>query len=148
MDTNLQPHNPATPTGSRPCNKPHSPSCQLIHQLMYQPHLPHNYPCRMQVYEPYLPAPMQCMQCFLHWRNPQLSLSDHMNGHCFTTTVSNPALPVAIHTQSHQIPFQDCWSVSNIHKLPDSTPGHIHRQFEIAYQLVLQSHHTPGLNIR
>ena len=26
------------------------------------------------------------------------SLSDRMNGHCFTTTVSNPDLPVAIHT--------------------------------------------------
>ena len=77
-----------------------------------------------------------------------LSLSDRMNGHRFTTTVSNPDLSVAIHTQSHQIPFQDCWSVSNIHKLPDSTPDYIRRQFEIAYQLVLQSRHIPGLNIR
>ena len=76
-----------------------------------------------------------------------LSLSDRMNGHRFTTTVSNPDLPVAIHTQSHQITFQDCWSVSIIHKLPDSTPDHICRHFEIAYQLLLQSYHTPGLNI-
>ena len=53
--------------------------------------------------------------------------------------IPNPDLPVAIHTQSHQIPFQKCWSVSVIHKLPDSTPDHIHRQFETAYQLVLQS---------
>ena len=104
--------------------------------------------CRLQINVPYLPAPMQCMQCFLHWRNPLLSLSDRMNGHCFTTTVSNPDLPVAIHTQSHKIPFQDCWSVSIIHKLPASTPDHIRRQFEIAYHLVLQSRHTPGLNIR
>ena len=29
------------------------------------------------------------------------SLSDRMNGHQFTTTVSNPDLPVAIHTQAH-----------------------------------------------
>ena len=50
-------------------------------------------------------------------------------------------------TQSHQIPFQDCWSVSVIHKLPDTTPDHIHRQFETEYQLVLQSRHDPGLNI-
>ena len=76
------------------------------------------------------------------------SLSDCMNGHRFTTTVLNSDLPVAIHTQSHQILFQDCWSVSTIHKLPDSTPDHIRHQFEIAYQLVLQSRHTPGLNIR
>ena len=34
---------------------------------------------------------------------------------------------------------QKCWSVSVIHKLSDSTPGHIRRQFETAYQLVLQS---------
>ena len=30
--------------------------------------------------------------------------------------------PVTIHTQSHQITFQECWSASIIHKLPDSTP--------------------------
>ena len=85
---------------------------------------------------------------FFYIGETRRSLSDHMNGHSFTTTVSNPDLPVAIHTQSHQIPFQDCWSVSIIHKLPDSTPDHIRHQFEIAYQLVLQPRHTPGLNIR
>ena len=52
------------------------------------------------------------------------------------------------YTQSYQISFQDCWSDSIIHKLPDSTPDHISHQFEIVYQLVLQSHRTPGLNIR
>ena len=69
------------------------------------------------------------------------SLSDRMNGYQFTTTVSNPDLPVAIHTQSHHIPFHECWSVSVIHKLQDSTPNHIRRQFETAYQLILQSRH-------
>ena len=44
-----------------------------------------------------------------------------MNGHRFTTIVSNQDLPISIHTQSHQILFQDCWFVSVIHKLPDST---------------------------
>ena len=57
-------------------------------------------------------------------------------------------LPVAINTQSHQIPFQEYWSVSVIHKLPDFTPDHIHRQFETANQLVHKSRHNPGLNIR
>ena len=50
-------------------------------------------------------------------------------------------------TQSHQNPFQECWSVSVIHKLPNSTSDHIRHQFQTAYQLLLQSHHTPGLNI-
>ena len=113
-------------------------------QLMYQPHLPHNYSCLLQVYEPSLLAPMQCF----YIGETCCSLSDRMNGHRFTTTVLNPDLPVAIHTQSHHIPFQECWSVSIIHKLPDSTPDHIRHQFEIAYQLVLQSRHTPGQNIR
>ena len=66
-----------------------------------------------------------------------------MNWHHFTTTVSNPDLPVTIHTQSHQIPFQEYWSVSVVHKLPDSTPDHIPRQFETAYQLILKLCHTP-----
>ena len=91
---------------------------------------------------------LECTECnaFYIGETP-CSLSDHMNGHRFTTTVSNPDLPVAIHTQSHQIPFQKCWSVSVIHKLSDSTPDHIRCHFETAYQLVLQSRHNPGLNI-
>ena len=92
---------------------------------------------------------LQCKECSaLYIGEIHRSHSNHMNGHCFITTVSNPDLPIAIHTKSHQISFQHCWSVSVIHKLPDSTPDHICRQFEIAYQLVLQSRHTPGLNIR
>ena len=82
---------------------------------------------------------LKCTECNAFYiGETRCSLSDHMNVHRFTTTVSNPDLPVAIHTQSHQIPFQECWSVSVIHKLPDSTPDHIRRQFETAYQLVLQ----------
>ena len=50
------------------------------------------------------------MQCF-YIGETRRSLSDCMNGHSFTTTVSNSDLLVAIHTQSHQIPFQDCCSV-------------------------------------
>ena len=76
------------------------------------------------------------------------SLSDRMNEHSFTNTFLNPDLLVAIHIQSHQITFQDCWSVSIFNKLPDSSPDHIFRQFEIVHQYVIQSHHTPGLNIR
>ena len=87
---------------------------------------------------------LQCNVCEAFY----IGETHRMNGHRFTTTVPNSDLPVVIHTQSHQIPFQDCWSVSIIHKLPDSTPDHIRRQLEIAYQLVLQSRHTPGINIR
>ena len=83
---------------------------------------------------------LQCTECNAFYIGETCRfLSDRMNGHRFTRTVSNPDLPVAIHTKSSQIPFQECWSVSVIHKLPDSTPDHIRRQFEIAYQLILQS---------
>ena len=62
---------------------------------------------------------------------------------CGQTTVPYPDLPVVIHTQSHQITFQETWSVSVIHKLPNYTREHILCQFETLYQLILQSHHTP-----
>ena len=78
---------------------------------------------------------------------PHYSVSEHMNGHRFITTVSNPDLPVAIHIQSHRISFQECWSVSVILKLPNSTPNHICCQFETAYQLILQSWHTTRFNM-
>ena len=62
---------------------------------------------------------LQCTECNAFYiGETRRSISHHMNGHRFTTTVSNPDLPVAIHTQFHQIPFQECWSVSVIHKLP------------------------------
>ena len=32
-----------------------------------------------------------------------------------------------------------CGWVPVLHKLPDAIPNHVHRQFEMAYQLVLQS---------
>ena len=88
---------------------------------------------------------LQCTECNAFYiGETRCSPSDCMNGHQFTTMISNTNLPVAIHTQSHQIPFQECWSVSVIHKLPASTLDHICRQFETAYQLVIQSRHTPG----
>ena len=66
---------------------------------------------------------LQCTECNAFYiGETHRSLSNHMNGYWFTTMVSNPDLPVAIHTRSHQIPFQKCWSISVIHKLPDSTP--------------------------
>ena len=58
---------------------------------------------------------LQCTECNAFYiGETHRSLSDHMNGHRFTTMVSNPDLPVVIHTQSHQIPFQECWFVSVI----------------------------------
>ena len=131
VDTSLRPHNPASSFTSSCTNLSYPitthADCKSMN-LIYQ---------------------FQCnVSSAFYIGETRRSLSDRMNGHRFTTTVTNPDLPIAIHTQSHQIPFQDCWSVSIIHKLPDSTPDHIRLQFEIAYQLVLQSRHTPGLIIR
>ena len=110
-----------------------APSCQLLHQLL---HL-------NLIYQ------LQCTESNAFYTGEtHRSLSDRMNGQRFTIMVSNPDLPVGIHTQSHQIPFQECLSVSVIHKLPYSTPDYICRQFEAAYQLILQSQHTPSVKIR
>ena len=87
---------------------------------------------------------LRCTECNAFYIGEiHSSLPNRMNGHRFITTVSNSDLPVAIHTQSHQIPFQGCWSLSVVHKLADSTPDHIHRLFETAYQFILQSCHIP-----
>ena len=74
-------------------------------------------------------------------------LSKCVNGHRSTGTVVNSDLPVPIHTQSLQLPFQECWSIRVIHKLPEATPNHIRRQYKMAYQLVLKSHQFPGISI-
>ena len=138
----------ATPTDSRPWNRLRCKTCPIHHpansftssrtNVTYPITTHANCKSINLIYQ------LQCTECNAFYiGETRRSLSDHMNGHWFTATVLNPDLPVAIHTQSHQIPFQECWSVSVIHKLPDSTPNHIRRQFEIAYQLLLQSWHTP-----
>jgi hypothetical protein len=39
-------------------------------------------------------------------------LSKRVDGHRFTCMVVNVDLPVPIHTQFHQLPFQECWGLS------------------------------------
>ena len=48
-------------------------------------------------------------------------LLKRVQGHRSTCTVVNSDLPVSIHTQSHQLPFQECWSIHVIHKLLGAT---------------------------
>ena len=48
----------------------------------------------------------------------------------------SPPQSVALHKQSHKIPFQDFWSVSVLHKLPEATLDRISHQFEITYKLL------------
>ena len=74
--------------------------------------------------------------------------SKPVNGHRFTCTVVNFDLPVPIHTQTHQLPFQECWSVRVIYELLDAIPDHVRGKFEMVYQLVLKSHQFPSINIR
>ena len=83
---------------------------------------------------------LQCTECNAFYiGETRHSLSDRMYGHRFITTLLNPDLLVAIHTQSHQIPFQECWSVSVIHRNYQTSP-----QTTSAANLKL---HTPGLYI-
>ena len=132
------PHRSATPTGSQPCNRPRCKTCPIHHPANSFTSSCTNvtYPitthakCKVMnlIYQ------LQCTECNAFYiEETHRSLSDRMNRHWFTNTVLNPDLPVAIHTQSHQIPFQECWSVSVIHKLPDSTPDHIRCQFETVH---------------
>ena len=58
----------------------------------------------------------------------------HVNEHHSTCTVVNSDLSAPIHTQSHQLSFQECWSIHIIHKLPDTMSaanlnGHINLYF-------------------
>ena len=92
---------------------------------------------------------LQCKKCkaFYIGKTGQM-LSKRVNGHLSTCTVMNSDLPVPIHTQSHQLHFQECWSIRVIHKLPDATPDHVRHQYQTAYHLVLKSRQFPGINIR
>ena len=122
---------------------PHPHPYPIVHQPQHRPHLSHHHPCRLQILQ------LQCKKCkaFYIGETGQM-LSKRVNGHRSTCTVANSDLPVPIHTQSHQLPFQECWSVRVMHKLPDTTLDHFRCQHETAYQLVLKSRQFPGINIR
>ena len=57
-------------------------------------------------------------------------------------------LPVAIHTRSHHLPFNSCWNVRVPHNLPPNTDQITLRRLELAYQFVLSSRLSPGINLR
>ena len=62
---------------------------------------------------------LQCKKCndFSIGKTGQM-ISKWINGHRSTCTVMGSDLPVPIHTQSHQLPSQECWSVRVIQKTP------------------------------
>ena len=104
VDTSLRTHNPATPTGVRPWCKtcPVHPPASSCTNLTYPITTHADFKSMNLIYQ------LQCNACEAFYiGETRRSLSDCMNGHRFTTTVPNSNLPIAIHTQSHQIPFQD-----------------------------------------
>ena len=68
------------------------------------------------------------------------------NGHRPICIVVNSDLLLPIHIQSLSPLFRN--AVYVIHKLPNTTPDFVGNQLEIAYQLVLQSRQSPGINIQ
>ena len=122
VDTSHCTHNPATPTGSRPCNRPrcktcpiHPPASSCIN-LTYPITTHSDYKSMNLIYQ------LQCNVRNAFYigetcRSLSLSLSLSLTAWMDTVSppVSNSDLPAAILTQSHQIPFQD-WAVSIIHK--------------------------------
>ena len=142
----------SSPTSSQFCNRSQCKTCSIHHpvNLFTSSCTKITYPVTTHAdcNSTNLIYQFQCNECKAFYIGETChSVCDCINGHCFTTTVSNPDLPVAIHIKSHQIPFQGCWSVQIIYKLPDSKPDHTCRRFKMAYQLVHQSQHAPGLNI-
>ena len=72
-----------------------------------------------------------------------------MNGH--RSSSNNPDnLPhlVTIHTKSHQLHFNPCCIVWVLHKLPPNTNHFTSCHIELAFQIILPSRHSPGINFR
>ena len=83
----FHPYRPATPQTPDP-----APDVRLV---------PFTSSCTNLTYPITTHADCKSMNLIYQLGETHHSLSDRMNGHHFTTTVSNPDLPVDIHTQSH-----------------------------------------------
>ena len=76
-------------------------------------------------------------------------LSSRINGHrSSSNSPDDLPLPVAIHTRSHHLPFNSCWNVRVLHHLTPNTDQITCRHLELAYQFVLSSRLSPGINLR
>ena len=52
------------------------------------------------------------------------------------------------YTRSHHLPFNSCWNVRVLHNLPPNTDQITRHHLELAYQFVLSSRLSPGINLR
>ena len=66
----------------------------------------------------------------------------------FSNNSDNLPLPVAMHTKAHRLPFISCWNVGLLHNLPPNTNHITCCRIELAYQFILSSRHSPGINLR
>ena len=116
------------------------PQQPVFHKPGHQPHLSHTT-CSS--------SNLTCAQCdSFYMGETKNSLSTRMNGHrSSSNSPDDLPLPVPIHTRSHQLPFNSCWNVRVLHNLPPT--NHITCcHLELAYQFILSSRHSPGINLR
>ena len=91
----------SAPKGSRPCNRPWCMTCPVQHPTSSCTDVTYPITIHADCKSMNLIYQLQCTERNAFYiGETRRSLSDHMNGHRFTTTVLNPDLPVAIHTQS------------------------------------------------
>ena len=63
-------------------------------------------------------------------------------------SIPNVTIPVAIHTKCHQLAFNSCWNECGLHDLFPNTNHIACCHLEFAYQFILSSRQSPGINLR
>ena len=93
-------------------------------------------------------TPFHLPKFFFYINNLKI-LTTRLNGHWSSSNSPDDLpFPVAIHTRSHQLPFDSCWNVRVLHNLPPNTNLITRHHLELAYQFILSSRHSPGINLQ
>jgi hypothetical protein len=78
-------------------------------------------------------------------KSSNLFLSQHINGHWSTSIIVNSDLPLPVYTKSHQLSFQERWSIHVTHKFPDATPTMSTANLKWHTNLYFNPHNQPLL---
>ncbi|XP_054272548.1 uncharacterized protein LOC128992830 [Macrosteles quadrilineatus] len=139
--------------GSYPCNENRCKSCQIHHPTETFTSTYHNKNYRIQGHHTCssenLIYQLQCSHCPAQYIGLTTeTLRKRMNGHRHDVKTSKEK-PVAQHALSHQLLFDECFTIKALKSLPkNQCNSSMLRRWELAYQFVTNSRTPPNLNIR
>lgn len=152
LNNNKRTHN-NQPAGTHKCNKPRCKTCPLIKAdvALKTPNSPtlykiQNFACCTTTHCIYI---LECKHCnSFYIGETTTSLRTRMNGHRHTVdSHPNNILPVPSHARTHNLTFNECFTVRVVKTFPPTIRTIDLKTWESSFIRQLGAFYSPGLNI-